>query len=172
MESNFIPWVEGSAPPSPHHVKGTLREEGREDQPVWVLPESLNSGPLRHSDLDELLPVIRWQWKHLRRYFPQYRSFEDWKTGFLRDTDPEREIALWTRATYALLEFAHRHPSADRRQVFEVIRDLIFGIEVETKPKSVARTLKKLLTHPPAGFADLTKFSSDGVFMTDDRHLR
>ena len=65
MSDEPIPYVEGERPPSPRHIRSILKhQDGSPDEDVWIDPETLKHGQLRHSDIDELLPMIRWVWRH------------------------------------------------------------------------------------------------------------
>jgi hypothetical protein len=81
---------------------------------VWALPSQLKPGPIKHPEFDE---GIREYIRQIQAAFAEHRpsSFEEWEDGFRRDTNPEREIALWSHAANVYTEFAGDEPSAERR---------------------------------------------------------
>src|SRR5262245_41215003 len=64
---------------------------------VWLLPDQLKQGEIKHPEFDE---GIRDYIRQIQGAFAEHRplSFEEWEDGFRRDADPEREIALWSHA--------------------------------------------------------------------------
>src|SRR4051812_12718202 len=71
-----------------------VRLEGTEE-PVWVLPEELHLGEIKHPSFSE---DIRAYIRQIQEAFAEHRplSFEEWEEGFRRDANPEREIAIWS----------------------------------------------------------------------------
>jgi hypothetical protein len=173
MSDEHIPYIEGESPPSPRHIRAILKsDDGTPDQEVWLDPETLKQGPIRHENIDELLPIIRWLWRHVGEYMTSCRTFEDWELGFMRDTNPGSEVAAWLRAAYAMLEFAHRHPNANRLALFVAVANLMNGNDLGIEPKSVATDLKELMAAPPQEMADLPNFTENGEFIPGPPHLR
>jgi hypothetical protein len=84
------------------------------DELVWVLPEALRPSEVQHGEFAE---GIRDYIREIQAAFAEHRplSFEEWEIGFRRDTNPEREIALWLHAAGVYGEFACDEPAADRR---------------------------------------------------------
>jgi hypothetical protein len=85
------------------------------DGVVWVLPDQLKLGEIKHPPFDE---GIRAYIRQIQEAFAEQRplSFEEWEEGFRRDATPEREIALWSHAADVYTVFAGREPSAQRRR--------------------------------------------------------
>ena len=81
---------------------------------VWVLPEQLNPGDVKHAPFSE---PIRDRIKKIQNAFSEHYplSFEEWEDGFRRDTSPAKEIALWLYAADVYMQFAADERSADRR---------------------------------------------------------
>lgn len=82
---------------------------------VWLLPDQLQQGPIRHPPFDE---GIRDYIRQIHRAFAEHRSlsFEEWEEGFRRDANPEREIALWSHAGDVYQTFAANESSPERRK--------------------------------------------------------
>lgn len=168
-----IPYVEGQSPPSDRHILAQQRDDDGNDLGlIWVDIANVKQGRILHEDIDDLLPMIRWQWRHLKRYATWCRSFEDWELGFMRDENPGSEVAVWLRITYAFLEFVHRTPHADKAAVFTALRSLSVGVETNIRPKSVVSKLKKLCANPPAAISNIENFTEDGRLKAGDKHLR
>ena len=173
MSEEPIPYREGDPPPSPIHVRAILRhEDGRPDEEVWIDPNQLKHGPIQQSDIDELLPMIRWVWRHNGKRISWCRAFEDWELGFMRDANPGSEVAAWLKATYAMLEFSHRNPSANVDALFTAVSRLMNGNDSGIKPASVATKLKKLMANPPKAMSNPENFTEDGKFKAGEKHLR
>jgi len=48
---NGIPYREGDEPPSPQHILvQQVDEDGHELGKVWVLPDEIRRGPIRHDE--------------------------------------------------------------------------------------------------------------------------
>ena len=173
MDNEPIPFREGEAPPSSRHVRAILKhEDGSPDQEVWIDPETLNQGPLRQEEIDDLLPFLRWQWRPLGKYATWCRSFEDWELGFMRDSHPAIEVGQWMKCAYAMLEFSHRNPTTDQKAVFQAVVQLSNCNDEGIKPKSVATELKQLMANPPMAMTDPNNFTEDGKYKAGEKHLR
>jgi hypothetical protein len=85
------------------------------DEVVWALPEQFREGEIKHAEFSE---GIRDYIRQIQAAFAEQRplSFEEWEEGFRRDTNPEREIALWSHAADVYATFTAREPSAERRR--------------------------------------------------------
>jgi hypothetical protein len=81
---------------------------------VWVLPEQLQEGPIRHPPFDE---EIRSYIRDIQEAFAEHRdlSFDDWEEGFRRDTHPIREIAGFCYAANVYRLFTKDEQDASRR---------------------------------------------------------
>ena len=89
---------------------------------VWVLPDQLTAGPHQHPPFDE---AIRDYIRDIQTAFAEHRDLtvEEWEDGFRRDTNPGREIGLWSHAADVYRAFADAEPSADRR--FDIYRCIV-----------------------------------------------
>lgn len=169
-----IPYREGEPAPGPEYILSRIHNkvDGTERM-AWINPADIvRTAPIRHEDLDELLPVMRWQWKHLSDLATFCRSFEDWELGFLRDTNPGGQVAHWNRVTYALLEFCRRNPGVPREVVFASINAISNGQGEQVRPAKVREKLTDFLQHAPESMGDVANFTEDGTFMAGPSHLR
>jgi hypothetical protein len=91
------------------------------DELVWISPEQLHPGELRHPPFDE---DVRAYIRQIHEAFAEQRplSFDEWEDGFRRDGHPEREIALWVHAANVYSAFTASERSAERRaDVYRII---------------------------------------------------
>lgn len=100
---------------------------------VWLLPEQLQQGEIRHPPFDEALRAVI---RDIREAFAEHRdlSFEEWEDGFRRDVHAEREIAIWSCAADVYRHFAADEPSAGRRAD---VYSLLIACMTTTSPESV-----------------------------------
>jgi hypothetical protein len=113
---------------------------------VWVLPDQLKQGELRHPPFDE---EIRAYIRQIQDAFAEHRplSFEEWEDGFRRDANPEREIAVWSHAADVYTVFAKEEASWERRK--DIYRVIVACLT--TSPDTVWHVLRPaFLTRPEA----------------------
>jgi hypothetical protein len=82
---------------------------------VWLLPEQLTPGEVKHPPFEE---GVRAYIRQIQEAFAEHRtlSFDEWEDGFRRDANPEREIALWAHAADVYTAFTRGEPAAERRR--------------------------------------------------------
>lgn len=82
---------------------------------VWVLPDQLEHGPIKHEPFDE---EIREYLRKIQTAFAEHSdlTIDEWEDGFRRDANPEREIALWSHAADIYVQFTADDSSAGRRR--------------------------------------------------------
>jgi hypothetical protein len=88
---------------------------------VWLLPDQLRQGEIKHPEFDE---GIRDYIRQIQSAFAEHHplSFEEWEDGFRRDANPEREIALWSHAADVYAAFAGTETSAEfRRDIYRCV---------------------------------------------------
>jgi hypothetical protein len=104
---------------------------------VWLLPDQLKQGELRHGPFGE---DIKSYIRQIHEAFGEHRpiSFEEWEDGFRRDANPEREIALWCHAADVYTAFTSAEPSAERRR--DVYRCIVACLT--TGPETVWHVFK------------------------------
>jgi len=88
---------------------------------VWIDATTAGQAPLRHPPFPE---EIR---EHFRRFAALFHDVypitpEQWEDGFRRDTNPEKEIAVWLRIADAFEHFT------EGRQLFQDQRKDIFDV--------------------------------------------
>jgi len=117
------------------------------DKIVWLLPEQLQLGEIRHPPFDE---GVRAYIRGIQAAFAEHRdlSFEEWEDGFRRDGHPEREIAGWWYAADVYRLFTADEPSAERRR--DVYR-LLIACMTTTSPDAVWHVVQfESLSRPEA----------------------
>jgi hypothetical protein len=117
------------------------------DGVVWLLPDKLRPGEIRHPPFDE---ATREYIRRIQAAFAEQRplSFDEWEDGFRRDADPAREIAIWSHAAAVYAESTAGEPDAERRRdVYRcVVTCMVSG------PDTVWHVLKpEVLTREEAG---------------------
>jgi hypothetical protein len=175
MSEAPIPYHEGEPAPGPEYARVEIvDDDGKSEGLFWVKASEVKTGgPLQHEDIDAIVPVLRWQWRHLGKYITWCRAFEDWERGFLQDQHPGSEVAIWTKATYAFLKFTHQERRANKAAIFQAIVGLLNGQEGMVKPKAVEKTLKRLMEEkPPACLIDAADFTEDGRLKSGPEYLR
>ena len=99
---------------------------------VWVLPEQLQKGSIKHSRFDEKLhDYIR----QIHGAFAEHRdlTLDEWEDDFRRDENPEREIAIWSHAADVYVQFTADEPSFARR--LDIYRCIVTCMA--TRPDSI-----------------------------------
>ena len=77
-------------------------------EPVPIDPTNVRPGPIRHDSLPpKLLEQIQVVYKYLRPYLDT--TLEEFEIGFMRDAQPEAEIAIWCRITAAWITYHKKH---------------------------------------------------------------
>jgi hypothetical protein len=92
------------------------------DEIVWVVPEQLKEGPLRHGPFpEEVRAVIRQIQETFAEFYPL--SLEEWEDGFRRDANPAQEIAIWSHAATVYREFveAEERTAEQRQDAYRVV---------------------------------------------------
>ncbi len=173
MSENPIPYREGEPAPSPDHIRAEIvDEDGNNEGVFWVRVSDLKDGPLRHEEIDALVPVLRWQWRHLGQHITWCRAFEDWERGFLHDQHPGDEVAVWTRVTYAVLKFTQQERHANKDAIFNGVVAIMNGQDGRIKPKAVEKKLNRLIESPPHWVMDVENFTEDGRLKSGPEYLR
>jgi hypothetical protein len=172
-EIKSIPYREGEPSPGPDYILVQMTDDSGQDLGTcWVRPEDLENAPVRRGNVEPLLPMLRWVWRHLSQHITWCRTFEDWELGFIRDEHPGAEAATWVRQTYAYLEYLHKHPNANKAVVISAIIAIGSGQEPAVEPASVAQTLRRLVANPPSVLDNVENFTKDGRLKTKEKHLR
>lgn len=71
-------------------------------------PENIRPGPIRNESLSpDLLELIRAVYDVVGRYLST--TLEDFEIGFLRDTSPQEEVAVWCSITAAWIAYHEKH---------------------------------------------------------------
>lgn len=121
------------------------RIEGQ-DELVWVNASKLEPATIKHASFDQ---EARSYIQQLQRIFSEhYRlSVEEWEDGFRRDSNPEREIAIWLYSSEVYEMYSANLESAEARaELFRCIlacmntqRDAIWDVlEIEVLDRGFA----------------------------------
>jgi hypothetical protein len=104
---------------------------------VWVLPQQLKQGELKHPPFGE---DVRAYIRQIQTAFAEHRplSFDEWEDGFRRDATPEREIAVWSHAADVYQASVGGESSPERRK--DVYRIIVTCLT--TTPDSVWHVLR------------------------------
>lgn len=127
----------------PHAIQVQLQGS---DELVWALPEQLRQGEIRHAEFND---DVRDDIRRIQAAFAEHRalSFEKWEEDFRRDSNPEREIALWLHAADVYAAFATDEMDATRRK--EMYRCVVTCMT--TGPNAVWKVLQpEVLSHAEA----------------------
>jgi hypothetical protein len=114
--------------------------DGQSDREIsWVNPADLREGPLQREALSPpQLARARSVYAALGRHLGPFEKFE---LGFLRDAQPDSEIAIWEVIAGAFQQYRERHPKmseAEEDALFNGLLILSLGAE---KPKNVPQEL-------------------------------
>lgn len=101
--------------------------------------DSIRSGSIAHRSLpDEMLARIRRLWDRTRNYSP-YETLEQMELGFMRDSKPEGEIAIWEKMADAI-EGAERELGLSPEITFRTVLHYSTG---DIKPADRAKSPTK-----------------------------
>ena len=120
---------------------------------VWVLPDQLQESPIQHPPFDD---DIRNYIRDIQAAFSEHRglTIDEWEDGFRRDSNPEREIALWSHAADVYLEIAADEQSHERR--LDVYRCIVACMTAS--PESVWSVLEPQALEPEEAMRVVNRF--------------
>jgi hypothetical protein len=169
-----LPYREGEPSPAGNWIlTEMIDDDGKSLGLSWADPTTLkDSGEFQHEEIEHLLPMCRWAWRHLRRHLTFCNSFEDWERGFLQDAHPDKEVAIWVKYTYTYLEFRHKFPESNKDVVFSAIMSISQGRADEIKPRSAAKAIMKVMRGIPKYVKEAKSFTADGHLKTNKKYLR
>lgn len=98
-------------PPKPYWVFEDDGENGRYGYVDTMQKGSLTPGPIRHEALSpELEAVCRDVYRRAGHH--TCPSYEQWEVGFLRDMNPDRELAVWQHICAGFERWLQENPEA------------------------------------------------------------
>jgi hypothetical protein len=128
-------------------------------EPEYVDPSQLRPGPIRNESLStDLLDQIRIVFDVISPYIGM--TLEQFELSFMRDMDPESEIALWFSITKAWLAYHEdvlgneARPKEEEQKLLGALIANSTGIEDVSKlnlPVEVGRRLIKCYDDPAGG---------------------
>lgn len=103
-------------------------------EPEHIDPSQLRPGPIRNESLSpELLEQIRAVYDVIGPYVSD--SLEQFEIGFMRDANPESEVAIWCSITAAWLTYHEKHvgydtlPDEDEGKLIAALIAISTGVE-------------------------------------------
>jgi hypothetical protein len=119
------------------------------NEPEYIDPNQLRPGPIRQKSLP---PLLLEQIKAVCDEIGQYlgTTLEQFEVGFMRDSDPESEVALWCSITGAWLAYHKKFlnneslPDNDEKGLMAALIAISSGVEDLSKlqvPVEVGRRL-------------------------------
>lgn len=104
--------------------------------------DEIKQGKIRQSSLpDPLLKRIRFIHAQIKDVYST--TLEEFEIGFMRDADPEGEVALWERIVDALDQVNSKSPTLDRRTVFRTL--LAYSMDALTPAELVTPTVQRII---------------------------
>jgi hypothetical protein len=118
-------------------------------EPEYIDPNQARPGPIQHESLSpELLEHVRAVYDVLGPYLAT--TLEQFEIGFMRDEEPESEVAAWCSITAAWIDYHEKHldeevlPDEDEKKLLGALIAISTGVEdVEALglPADVGRNL-------------------------------
>jgi hypothetical protein len=100
----------------------------------YVDPSQLRPGPIRHKSLPpKLLEHIEAVFDVIGPYLST--TLEEFEIGFMRDTHPEREVAVWCNITSAWIAYHDKYhdgdllPNEDEKKLVGALVAISTGVE-------------------------------------------
>lgn len=116
----------------------------------YIDPNQLQPGPIRHKSLPaKLLEHIEAVFDVIGPYLST--TLEEFEIGFMRDTHPEREVAVWFSITSAWIAYHDKYhggdllPDEDEKKLIGALIAISTGVEDTAKLGVPADVGQKLL---------------------------
>jgi hypothetical protein len=104
--------------------------------------DALKSGPIRHETIsDDLLERVRVIYDGIRDFYGS--TLEQFEIGFMRDSHPEKEIAVWERILVATDIVTAAMPNLKRKMVLRTL--LAYSMGALTAKEKANPTVKKII---------------------------
>lgn len=118
--------------------------------PEFIDPSQIRQGPIRHETLDPmLLEQIRTVYDVLGQFFNQ--TLEQFELGFMRDTDPEHEVVIWTAIMVVWIDYHEQYlddvvmSDADEKKLLAALISISAGVDDPSKLDVPAKIGQRLL---------------------------
>lgn len=118
--------------------------------PEFIDPRQIRPGPIRNESLDPiLLEQIRTIYDVLGQFFNQ--TLEQFELGFMRDTDPEHEVVIWTAIMVVWIDYHEQYlddvvmSDADERKLLAALISISSGVDDPSKLGVPAKIGQRLL---------------------------
>lgn len=116
----------------------------------FIDPSQIQPGPIRHESLSpELLAQIRTVYDVLGQFFNM--TLEQFELGFMRDTNPEHEVASWTAIMVVWMDYHQEYlddeimSDTDERKLIAALISISSGVDDPTMLGVPAVIGKRLL---------------------------
>jgi hypothetical protein len=115
--------------------------DARTGKPIEVDAESIKSGPIRNRSLPDPL-LRRVKAIHARLKGMYNVNLEQFEVGFMRESHPEREVAVWERIVSAFERVMATMPDLDRKMVLRTLLAYsLGGLKLEEHADPVVRRI-------------------------------
>lgn len=102
--------------------------------PESIDPNKLRPGPIQHETLPpDLLELVRAVYEVVGPYL--HTTLEQFEIGFMRDTHPESEVAVWCSITDAWIAYHEQHldnetlPDEDEKKLIGALIAISTGVD-------------------------------------------
>jgi hypothetical protein len=117
-----------------------LEDQPDEPEIRYVNPKDLRLGPIRRGSLSAV------QLEHLRAIYEvispyQTMAFETMELTFLRDANPDKEIAIWAKVAVALSRFIEEQPQTTHAERKSILSCLLLISMGSKRPENIDQRL-------------------------------
>lgn len=121
------------------------------NEPEYVDPRKLRPGPIRHESLPaEMLEQVKAVYDVIGKYLDT--TLEQFEIGFMRDSHPDSEVAVWCSITAAWLAYHEKYlddqvlPEEQEKKIVAALIAISTGVEDVGKLGVPADVGRRLLT--------------------------
>lgn len=113
-------------------------------KPIEVDADKIKSGPIRNRSLPEpLLQRVKAIHSSIRHVYDEV--LEQFEITFMRDSDPEREVAVWERIVEAFAEVVATMPEVDQKMALRTLLGYSMGaLSPEEQADPVVRKIVEI----------------------------
>jgi hypothetical protein len=123
-------------------VRRVRATDAKTNRTIVVDADKIRPGRIQQPSLpDALLKRIRAIHTAVKGVYDQ--PLEQMELNFMRDSDPEREVALWERIVAAMAQASAAMPRLDRKMILKTL--LAYSMSALTKKELADATVKKII---------------------------
>jgi hypothetical protein len=109
---------------------------------IEVDADAIRTGPIRHETIsDDLLERVRVIYDGIKDFYGS--TLEQFEIGFMRDSHPEKEIAVWERILVAMDKVTAAMPRLERKMVLRTL--LAYSMRALSAAQMADPTVKKII---------------------------